>query len=73
MSKQISNFEKYKKSLTITEEPILLEQFPKIKMDLAGLSHYAKEKGVSLYGLSTKEIDMFVPGYSQKISSEQNY
>ncbi|MDO5415768.1 MAG: hypothetical protein Q4F29_01090 [Lachnospiraceae bacterium] len=42
-------------------EPIHLSQLPRVKMDLAGLSRYAKNKGVSLYELSEQEKAMFLP------------
>ncbi len=41
--------------------PIPPSQLPKIKMDLAGLSRYAKTKGVSLYELTETEIQKFIP------------
>lgn len=48
-------------SLARMPQPIMPSQLPKIKMDLAGLSRYAREKGVSLCELTEQEKSMFVP------------
>ncbi|NLG03197.1 MAG: hypothetical protein GX567_05150 [Clostridia bacterium] len=52
---------KYEMSLERMMEPILPSQLPKIKMDLAGLSRYAKEKGISLSELTDEEKGRFLP------------
>lgn len=58
---QMPNCNLYVESLKRTAPPILPSQLPKIKMDLAGLSRYAKEKGVSLYDLTEQEKQQFIP------------
>lgn len=55
------NSKSYNESLARMPQPILPSQLPKVKMNLAGLSQYAKEKGVSLYDLTEQELSMFVP------------
>ncbi len=42
------------------QKPIMPSQLPKIKIDLAGLSRYAKEKGVSLYQLTEDEKNKYI-------------
>lgn len=63
MNGQMQDFKNmsYEEYLKIMPEPI--SNPPKIKMNLAGLSHYAVEKGVSIEKLSKEEIRMFVPNY----------
>lgn len=61
MDAQMLSSKRYKESLGRMPQPILPSQLPKIKMDLAGLSRYAKAKGVSLYVLTEQEKSMFIP------------
>lgn len=61
MSGQMLSSKKYEMSLKRMMEPVLPSQLPKIKMDLAGLSRYAKEKGISLSELTDEEKRRFVP------------
>lgn len=42
-------------------QPVLPGQLPKVKMNLSGLSRYAKEKGVSLFELTEQEKSRFIP------------
>lgn len=60
MNGQMQNFRRYEISLKCMEQPILQNQLPKVKMVLAGLSRYAKEKGVTLYELSEEEKRRFI-------------
>lgn len=60
MNGQMQNFRRYEISLKRMEQPVLPSQLPKVKMDLAGLSRYAKEKGVTLYELSEEEKRRFI-------------
>lgn len=57
----VNQSQKYQESINKIPEPIMSSQLPKIKIDLAGMSHYAKEKGVSLNDLSAKEKKKFIP------------
>lgn len=61
MNGQMLSSKKYEMSLERMMEPILPSQLPKIKMDLAGLSRYAKEKGISLSELTDEEKGRFLP------------
>lgn len=61
MNGQMLNSKRYAESLARMSQPIMPSQLPKIKMDLAGLSRYAREKGVSLCELTEQEKSMFVP------------
>ncbi len=59
--------ERYKASLRGTTGPVRVEDLPKVKMDLAGLSHYAKAKGVSILDLTEEERKQF--GCEQRFPS----
>lgn len=61
MNGQMLNYRRYKESLSHTPQPVLPGQLPDVKMDLAGLSRYAKQKGVSLYDLTEQEKRNFIP------------
>lgn len=61
MNGQMLSSKRYEMSLKHMAEPILPSQLPKIKMNLAGLSRYAKEKGISLYDLTEDEKEKFIP------------
>ncbi|MBR1693396.1 MAG: hypothetical protein IJ711_11580 [Lachnospiraceae bacterium] len=50
---------KYKESLVNTPEPILLSQITQ-KMDMRGLIHYAREKGVKVAQLTERERMSFL-------------
>ena len=60
MNGQMLNSNRYENSLKRMQKPIMPSQLPKIKMDLAGLSRYAKEKGVSLYQLTEDEKNKYI-------------
>lgn len=60
MNGQMPSFKRYEKSLEKMMQPIMPSQLPKVKMDLAGLSRYAKKKGVSLFELSEDERKRFL-------------
>lgn len=65
MSGQMLNYNKrYENSLKKTQPPIMPSQLPKVKMDLAGLSRYAKNKGVNISNLAEDEIRRFIPTYN---------
>lgn len=59
MNKQLAQSERYKESLKRTPGPRSLKDIPKIKMNLVGLSDYAKSKGVTVHELTQEEIDRF--------------
>lgn len=63
MSGQMLNYRRYQESLSKMSQPIMPSQLPKIKMDLAGMSNYAKKKGVSLHELSAQEKKRFMPWF----------
>jgi hypothetical protein len=50
---------RYKDSLATTSEPILLSQMSQ-SLDLRGIMHYAKNKGIKVAELSEQEKMMFV-------------
>ncbi len=54
-----SSKQRYEESLRRTILPYSASQLPKIKMDLAGLSRYARDKGVSIRELSEEEMNRF--------------
>ena len=60
MNGQMPSFKRYEKSLEKMMQPIMPSQLPKVKMDLAGLSRYAKKKGGSLFELSEDERKRFL-------------
>lgn len=61
MNGQMLNYKRYQESLDKTPEPIMPSQLPKIKMDLAGMSNYARKKGISLHELTVQERKRFIP------------
>lgn len=61
MNGQMQNYKRYTESLSKISQPVLPSQLPRVKMNLSGLSRYAKQKGVTLYELSQTEIRQFVP------------
>ena len=60
----LSCSKRYEKSLKKTQPPIMPSQIPKVKMDLAGLSRYAKNKGISISNLAEEDIRKFIPNYN---------
>ena len=50
---------KYRESLSVTPEPILLSQCPQIKLDLRGLMKYAKNQGKKVVELTEEEKKAF--------------
>lgn len=61
MNGQMQNSKRYEESLKRMQQPVLPSQLPRVKMDLAGLSRYAKAKGVSLSELTDQEKSKFIP------------
>lgn len=60
---QTINYKKYREQLKTLPAPIMREQIPAgVKLDLAGLLAYAKEKGVQPRDLSDAEKNRFVTG-----------
>lgn len=55
----LSSNERYKESLSKMSAPVYASQLPKVKMDLAGLSRYARNKGVSVRELTEAERNQF--------------
>ena len=54
-----SSNKRYEESLDKMPAPVYASKLPKIKMNLAGLSRYAKDKGVSVRDLSEAEKNRF--------------
>ena len=60
---QTMNYKKYASLLKEMPAPIMPDQFPAgVKLDLAGLLAYAREKGVHPSELSNAEKNRFVTG-----------
>ena len=55
----LSSNKRYEESLNRMSAPIFASQLPKVKMNLAGLSRYAKDKGVSVRDLTEEEKNRF--------------
>lgn len=55
-----SNDKRYQESLSKTPQPIMPSQLPEFKMNLAGMSHYARDRGISLDELSEQERKNFI-------------
>lgn len=55
---------RYENSLKRTQPPIMPSQLPKVKMDLMGLSRYAKNKDLQISNLAEYEIRKFIPTYN---------
>lgn len=70
MNGQMLSSKRYDMSLKDMMGPVLPSQLPKIKMDLAGLSRYAKEKGISLSQLTEEEKRRFIPRDSYCFDSD---
>lgn len=51
---------RYKESLAMTPEPIMLSLCPKIKINLRGLMEYAKSKGKKVIELTEEEKKAFI-------------
>lgn len=61
MNGRMQNSKRYETSLKNMPKPVQPSQLPKVKMDLAGLSRYAKKKGVSLSQLTEEEKRRYLP------------
>lgn len=60
MNGQMQNSNRrYQKSLRNMSAPVPFSQLPKVKMDLCGLSRYAREKGVTVRDLTEEEKNRF--------------
>ena len=55
----LSSNKRYEESLNRMSTPIFASQLPKVKMNLAGLSRYAKDKGISVRDLTEEEKNQF--------------
>ena len=51
---------RYRDSLAMMPEPILLSQCPQIKLDLRGLMEYAKRNGKKVIDLTDDEKKLFI-------------
>lgn len=51
---------RYKKSLASTPGPVLSKDIPPVRIDLRGLSAYARERGVQPADLKDEEKSAFV-------------
>ncbi len=56
---KLSSKQRYEESLRTMTAPVFASQLPKVKMDLAGLSRYARDKGVSVRDLTETEKNQF--------------
>lgn len=54
-----SSNRRYEESLKKMSAPVYASQLPKVKMNLAGLSRYARNKGMSVRDLSEAERNLF--------------
>ena len=60
MNGQMQNSNRrYMESLRNMSAPVPFSQLPKVKMDLCGLSRYAREKGVTVRELTEEEKNRF--------------
>lgn len=55
----LSSNKRYNESLSKMSAPVYASQLPKVKMNLAGLSRYARNKGVSVRELTEAERNQF--------------
>ncbi len=55
----LNSNQKYQNSLKNMSSPVYFSQLPKVKMDLKGLSQYAKNKGVTVAELTEEEKNKF--------------
>lgn len=55
----LSSNKRYEESLSRMPSPVYASQLPKVKMNLAGLSRYARDKGVSVCDLTEAERNQF--------------
>ncbi len=55
----LNSNQRYQESLRNMSSPVMFSQLPKVKMNLKGLSQYAKEKGVSVAELTEEEKNQF--------------
>lgn len=51
---------RYKESLSITPEPIMPSQLPKVRLDMRGMVEYAKSRGVAPNSLTVEEKRKFM-------------
>ena len=61
MNGWMQNSKRYETFLKNMPKPVQPSQLSKVKMDLAGLSRYAKKKGVSLSQLTEEEKRRYLP------------
>lgn len=54
------NFEKYYEQLKNMPEPMMVNELPKVRLNLKGVQEYTKEKGVSAASLSEDEKSLFI-------------
>ena len=55
----LSSNKRYEESLQKMSAPVYASQLPKVKMNLAGLSRYARDKGISVRELTEAERNQF--------------
>lgn len=55
----IDSAKRYEDSLRRTSAPVYASQLPQQKMDLLGLSRYARDKGVSVLDLAVEEKSLY--------------
>ena len=59
IGQMLSSNKRYNESLSKMSAPVYASQLPKVKMNLAGLSRYARNKGVSVRELTEAERNQF--------------
>ncbi len=55
----LNSNQRYQESLRNMSSPVMFSELPKVKMNLKGLSQYAKGKGVSVAELTEEEKNQF--------------
>lgn len=53
-------FEKYYEQLKNMPEPMMVNELPKVRLNLKGIREYAQEKGVLVASLSENEKSLFI-------------
>lgn len=57
------NYEKYNEQMKSMPEPIMMNELPKVKLNLRGIREYARKKGVSIASLTDEEKQLFIKKY----------
>lgn len=54
------DYERYFEQIKTMQEPIMMNEIPKVKLNLKGIREYAKNKGVAIDSLSEDEKQLFI-------------